>query len=322
MKYKIGSFNLKNLGLSALSDKSSRDLELLSHIIKEEGFDVVALQEILSEGKALGSDRYAEKSLLMHLGSDWDFRWASAESSLNDTRNEGYAFVWNTRRLRLATARMQDGSVRTYNPRICEVSNIKLSRKPYYARFTPANTLTRGPFVELRLLCIHAYYGSSNGKEDIMQRQKEMETIFKDIYPEISNRIYQDSMVQYTVVLGDYNLELKREDRINKRKILGIKPAVPFLITDEYDKDCINVRKANFSSNINKMSVPADRKSAFRILTTQDQLTTLKKIDIDNETDDNVALERGYVFCCRFLLQLSCLDLVREVFAVVDGLLL
>lgn len=52
MSYNIGSFNLHNLGLSALSNNNSRDLSKIATIIRDESFDVVALQEIRSDGKA------------------------------------------------------------------------------------------------------------------------------------------------------------------------------------------------------------------------------------------------------------------------------
>ena len=58
MGYKIGSFNLRNLGLTALGNENARDLKKIADIIRKENFDVVALQEILSEGKAFTSKGY------------------------------------------------------------------------------------------------------------------------------------------------------------------------------------------------------------------------------------------------------------------------
>ena len=40
MGYKIGSFNLKNIGLTALGNKNERDLKKIAEIIKREKFDV------------------------------------------------------------------------------------------------------------------------------------------------------------------------------------------------------------------------------------------------------------------------------------------
>ena len=270
MGYRIGSFNLKNLGLKSLSRGSSRDLQLIANIIKGEGFDVVALQEILSEGKALYSEAYAKKSLLMYLGPDWDFEWANAETTLSDVRNEGYAFVWNKKRLRLSTAKMQDGTIRTFYPRICRVGKENLKRRPFYARFTPEGTPTRGPRVELRLLCIHAYYGSKKAT-DILIRQQEIRTLLTEVYPQISERIYRDDMPHYTVLLGDYNLELSRPVRDAQRVSKG-----PFLITDKGD------------------IVSAPEWGNYMIITKQDQLTTLKRSEETDEVLEEGYYDRGY----------------------------
>ncbi len=98
MSYRIGSFNLKNIGKGAITQNTDRDMRTIAQIIKER-FDVVALQEVLCEGAAIYSKKNAERALIGYLGSDWDFRWAEAESSRYDPRYEGYAFVWNKRRL-------------------------------------------------------------------------------------------------------------------------------------------------------------------------------------------------------------------------------
>lgn len=182
MGYKIGSFNLKNIGLAALGSKSDRDLKKIAEIIRKEKFDVVALQEVLSEGKAFISPDFTKKSIMMELGPEWDFQWANAETALADTRNEGYAFVWNTRRLRMATSILQDNSERIFYPRICRIDKVDMQRRPYYARFTPSGTPEGGPWVEFRLLCIHTYFGKDT-KIDREIRQHELDVLMTDIYP-------------------------------------------------------------------------------------------------------------------------------------------
>ena len=77
MEYKIGSFNMRNLGKSALGDE--RDLRKIAEIIRKEGFDVVALQEVLSEGQAFYTSTHTKNSILMELGNDWDFMWANGQ---------------------------------------------------------------------------------------------------------------------------------------------------------------------------------------------------------------------------------------------------
>ena len=111
MGYKIGSFNLRNIGKTALGKSNPRNIETIAKIISEEHFDIVALQEILSEGAALssnpGSKESIKKDLLYELGSNWSFAWADSRRepgvsniygfSNNDQRGEGYAFIWNNK---------------------------------------------------------------------------------------------------------------------------------------------------------------------------------------------------------------------------------
>lgn len=254
--YKIGSFNLKNLGISSLGEHNERDLQKIAEIIKKENFDVVALQEILSGGKAFISTDYTKKSILMEMGPNWDFRWAEVETG-NDPRCEGYGFLWNKRRLRLSTAKLADGSVRTYYPRILRQGIIvreDMKRRPYYARFTPEG-MHGGCFMEIRLICVHTYYGKDT-LEDRRIRDKELDIIIKEIYPQISDRVYGNNMPAYTIILGDYNVELLRDWKE------GMKRQNPsYLKADAQD------------------IIEATAWGKKKIKTVQDQFTTLKKAD-------------------------------------------
>lgn len=81
MRYRIGSFNLKNFGAYAnfeTADAPRRDFEKIAQIIREESLDVVAFQEILSEGKDLR--RLLEQYINMPY-HPWDFCWASPRES-------------------------------------------------------------------------------------------------------------------------------------------------------------------------------------------------------------------------------------------------
>lgn len=259
--YKIGSFNMRNLGAVALGRSNERDLRKIAEIIREESFDIVALQEVLSEGKAFTSSGYAKKSLLMELGSGWDFCWAEAETG-NAPRHEGYGFLWNKRRLRLATAELPNGTIRTYKPRILEQVIIReeMKRRPFYARFTPEG-MPGGCFMEIRLLCIHTYYGQDT-LEDRLIRDRELDILLKEIYPQISDRIYGNNMPAYTILLGDYNVELRRAWKENM-----VRRSPAYLKSD--GKDIIE------TSDWRKM----------RIRTVQDEFTTLKKGDSQNEDE-------------------------------------
>lgn len=280
MGYRIGSFNMRNLGLSSMGQKNARDLRTIARIIREENFDVIALQEVLSQGKAFTAPGYAKQSILMELGPEWDFCWADAEAE-NDPRHEGFAFIWKKNRLRLCTTKVLTpyGEItRTFNPRICKVNHEDMLRQPYYGRFT-ASGIPGGTNVEFRLICIHTYYGKADNAADRAIRQHELDVLMKDIYPQINDRRYGDPMVSYTVLLGDYNAELWTKESRHWQEALrkergGKRPAII-----QADDDGI---------------VRSNRYGGREIKTVQDQLTTLKsKMNESGEEEFDTA---GYSY--------------------------
>lgn len=166
MGYRIGSFNLHNLGLTALSQgENGRDLETIARIIQKEHLHVVALQEILSGGKAftgIGDKKGIERSILEKLGKNWGFQWAdvSKDGMSADNRREGYAFLWDKRMLRLVEGTLPYAYHRK--------ETREMARLPYCARFRNLS----GPLIELRLICIHTHYGKDTA-EDRMRRKKK-----------------------------------------------------------------------------------------------------------------------------------------------------
>lgn len=258
MSYKIGSFNLRNLGLTAMGTDNARSLRTIARIINDEGFDIVALQEVLSEGKAFVSEEYAKKSILKELGSGWDFSWADAGSE-NDRRHEGFAFVWRTSKFDLSSTEVSTRygiAKRKFYPRMCKDTREYMIRRPYYGRFT-----TKGPNIEFRLICVHTYYGNTDNAEDRNIRQHELDVLLKDIYPQISDRRYGNPLVAYTILLGDYNAELwTAKSRVWQEPLKasrrGKRPAV--MKTDDNG------------------IVYSGRYNGRAIKTVQDQLTTLK----------------------------------------------
>ena len=155
--YKIASFNMKNFGAS-----SAKDFAKIAEIIEGEQFDIVAMQEILSDGK--GVQRLIEREL-----RGWDFKFASPKGSTDfeilkevvtkDKRSEGYVYLWNKQKFKLAEY-SKLGKERTFEPRIINsLSNDVsancsfLARVPYYIRLQPKY----GGFFELRLINIHIY---------------------------------------------------------------------------------------------------------------------------------------------------------------------
>jgi len=286
MGYRIGSFNLHNLGFSAIDKKENkRNLRKIAEMKKEEKFDVVALQEILSEGKAFVYEKETvKKNIIWELGGEreWGFEWADASSKTADTRGEGYAFLWNKRRLRLTTTVLDDGRIREFIPQMLKNVKCKTMRRyPYYARFTPQGTLG-GTNFEIRLICIHTHYGDDT-PNDRKTRQNELDIVIKEIYPQISDKIYKNDMPHYTIILGDYNVELRRirphryVQEALKGKTIRQEPAC--LIAD--DNDEIEVAKWG---------------KCQKVKTVQDRLTTLKK----TINPDNSIVFNGNGYSCNY----------------------
>lgn len=262
MSYVIGSFNLRDFGDGAIQ---SRDLVKIAEIIKNEKFDVVALQEIFNEGNAFINNNVIK----YELGDEWEFQWADAENE--KFHHEGYGYLWNKRRLGLA----KDNG-KPFQPRIWEKPSIKglIKRPPFFARFTPVESLLGGPYFELRLICIHTFFGS--GQEiDVLLRNFEIETVLTEIYTDIED-IQYNSMPSYTFVLGDYNVQLKRA-----WKESTIRDNAPYLEADANDVMLAEEYVAGELIRVKK------------IITVQDQLTTLKKPKKDGETG-SLTYQGGY----------------------------
>lgn len=251
MIFRFGSFNMMNMSRVAVT---KRDFARIAEIINKEQLDVVAFQEILSQGQALDY-------LLRYNLPGWDIRWAepreSSDLSKNkDKRGEGYAFVWNTRRLTLASSSTDNGE-RIYQPRIVNEAlrydASMFARTPMYARFVPVN----GGFFEFRLINVHLHFGN-NTKTEIEKRKEEFNFLIKRVYPTISmERRYGNNREAYTIIMGDYNLNLYKprgeaEKRINKNTY----------IPERYDSG----RQV--------------------IATVQDELTTLKSVELDEGFPD------------------------------------
>ena len=189
-----------NLGKSSLAMKgiTKRDFSKIAEIIRKEHFDIVAFQEILSEGQALD---YLVKYYL----PGWEIFWKAPKESSDplksgDLRGEGYAFLWNTKRLRLATSIVENGE-RVFEPRIVDeelhLDCSMLARCPLYARLIPVH----GGFFEFRLINIHMHFGN-NSKTEIERRKEEYNFLLEKIYPAISmERRYGNNREAYIDLL-------------------------------------------------------------------------------------------------------------------------
>lgn len=231
MEFKIGSFNMYKMNYH--SDKEiKKDLAKISDIIKGEDFDIVAMQEVFSEGIMLNKVDYgvspAAGGLMRYLGNaDWGYAWKSPVSKSANAA-EGYAFIWKKSKFRLATGMRKDeanidpskldlGARRRFNARIEKnyqpdnmLFNGKLIRDPFYARFESVNG-----WFEVRLINTHIIFKENSKDETIsesdVQKRKREFAILTDIYSRLADKQYRNGRPSYTFLLGDYNLNLKGE---------------------------------------------------------------------------------------------------------------
>ncbi len=251
MQYKIGSLNMKNWSFISKKDKTK-----IAEIIISEDLDVVALQEILSEGKDV--ENFVNYELY-----GWDYRWASPRESSDinkakelisgDRRGEGYAYLWKKDKFKLAEY-TELGKKRVFKPRIVNslgndvnVDCSFFARTPYYIRLQPLY----GGFFDLRLINIHIYYGA-NTSSAINKRKLEFDVLTQEIYPQICEIRYGDFRPAYTIAMGDYNLNILS----------------PFV------KTTVNREDAYLS----EVYIYQDGRRDVKVLTVQSQLTTLKDV--------------------------------------------
>lgn len=265
-QYKIASFNVRNLSFGAKQER----LDNLAKIIKDNNLDIIAMQEVLSEGKILtgsnqksvsGEVKAYEHSLKHRLGNDWGICWRDPASwaknyMYDDSRGEGYAFIWNTRKFELVKESEEEILPKIFrNYKLPENGMIRLIRDPCYGRF---QVIGRKP--EIRLISTHIVYGkpknwSGNADLDmgaVTMRKNEFKILAGQIYPRI-DADHKLNTVPYTIMLGDYNLNLSGSGAGS--------PVIPDIVCfDEKGK-----------------IVPFSMGAPLVINTVQEQLSTLKR---------------------------------------------
>lgn len=227
MSIRIASFNVKNLSLGP-----GRDLDRIASIINDNAIDIVAMQEVLSEGKVLtgiginsasGQARAYEYSLKRRLRGNWRICWCDPKTHAKnypylgeDSRGEGYAFLWNADKFDLPL----DEKGQEILPRIWRNYKatrnselVRLIRDPCVGRFKVKNLK-----VEIRLITTHIVFGKPTPDrfaKDIDYgatglRLNEFKTLAGDIYPRVSDYCKDiHCSAAYTIMLGDYNLNLQ-----------------------------------------------------------------------------------------------------------------
>lgn len=236
MGYIIGSFNLRKL-----SNTEKKDLNIIAQIIKGENMTIVALQEVFREEAVV--------MLVNALGRlEWDYAWEKPMHIDSSNATEGYAYVWQKRFLKRVETIDAKNNKRIFKPRINyqyrKFGYSELLRPPYYGRFTPSG-LIGGNEMELRLMNVHLRFTGNEEKFNILARKHEFQILTEALLPKIQNKVYGTQYNTYTLIMGDYNLNIPN----------GINSS-PFL------NDLVFVSDSNYKQ--------------IRVVTKVDQKTTLK----------------------------------------------
>ena len=253
-QYIIGSFHVTDLSRSTSTRYRAGQI---ADMILHEGMDLVAMQGV--------RDSDALTPILTSLGKSWNKAWLLSRPKRwikdvdHDPKGEGYAFLWDTRRFRLLQTNLLNGEKQEARPEIYSRYNPgktrglrELPRDPVFARFT-ASGLGGGVF-ELRLICTRILYNGIDEDSDRRYwslRQNEFDVLTRTLLPQVEDTIYGAQMPAYTLLLGDYNMSLKRT--WTKK---------PYIDTPD----------------------EGFREGDKQIITVQDQLTTLKKPKKAGET--------------------------------------
>ncbi len=214
MGYRIASFNMYKFSFQS-DNEIRKDIMKIAGIIRQEAFDIVAMQEVMNPN-AMQLLQTALNPMV------WGYTWkqpiAHGVRNILERENyssEGYAFLWNKKRIKLVETDTPKG-VRVFDPVIysdylsdSRSGQIMLERDPYYGRFTPAG-LPGGAYFEFRIINTHIRFSKYSGQNigATFIRKNEFEVLSKCIFPKISDKRYGNNMPAYTILLGDYNLNL------------------------------------------------------------------------------------------------------------------
>lgn len=296
---KIGSFNVDNLSRNAKNEKTR--LDNIASIIKENDLDIVTMQEVLGEGDILegsnidnvsGQALAMDYSLKMRLGSRWETDWKAPkirekeyQTKESDRRGEGYAYLWNTDRIEIPLNDKGEEQLPKIweNYRInIESGMIHLKRDPCYGRFVVKNTN-----IEIRLISTHIIWKDSTKYAEHL-RKNEFKILAGQIYPRV-NEYYKDIKYRtaYTILLGDYNLNLDSSDVESSARVKDIicfdergketEEGSEFckIYTLQHERSTINGDNTGLASNYDHFSYNDDVKR----IVSGDGARTIKAVD-------------------------------------------
>lgn len=241
MKIRIASFNIEKFSRQSVyyaeDSESRKDIEMIAKIIRENNFDIIALQEVFHPEALKCLLRVLSNEIpidvpVSRMGSytaqiagfksdKWEARWAKPRTKYSDMAAEGYAFIWNTKRIELS----KNMKGKAFEPRIADYGHAsELVRPPLIARFNPLRS-----YYEIRLINTHIVFSikdedklRSNQDGELISsstklRNLELQILLKGIYKRFSEMVvdyrgidkYARNLVPYTFLLGDYNLNLQ-----------------------------------------------------------------------------------------------------------------
>lgn len=221
-EYILGSFNMFKFTRQS-GPEVKKSYNRIAAIIRDAKFDIVSMQEVFSEAAV------RELVFVLNNGAQgpWQCSWDEPKKTTNKQAREGYAFVWNTRRLDKVATRLENGSIRIFEPQIINqykkeiirTGKKGLLRNPFYGRFAPRNAQGESHQFELRIINAHIMYSKSvDDREiydlaDVEMRKNEYTLLSQVILSKIDLKRYglddvKTHLNAYTILMGDYNLNI------------------------------------------------------------------------------------------------------------------
>lgn len=197
MALTIASFNLYTFS-SSENRAFPKDYGEVADMILRTHADVIALQEVIDE-RAL-NEVLSQLNGRSRARCEWRTYFDKKQTWRNN--REGYAFIWDEKRLTLA----RDDEGQEVQPELM-TRYTSLKRPPLVGRFVPVNSWELD--IELCIVNTHIIFNPDKYQSQhpeffgaAAMRLYEYSKIVKQLYPAVGNRPRT-----YAVVAGDYNLK-------------------------------------------------------------------------------------------------------------------
>lgn len=313
MKIRIASFNIEKFSRQSVyyaeDSESRKDIEMIAKIIRENNFDIIALQEVFHPEALKCLLRVLSNQIPIDVpvsrmglytaqiagfkSDKWEARWAKPRTKYSDMAAEGYAFIWNTKRIELS----KNMKGKAFEPRIADYGHAsELVRPPLIARFNPLRS-----YYEIRLINTHIVFSikdedklRSNQDGELINsstklRNLELQILLKGIYKRFSEMVvdyrgidkYARNLVPYTFLLGDYNLNLQDMNHVARpSECLDFDNSIGY----------INGRKKMWIETVNSKKTTLRKNSLSTDNTSNSDITTVKTdVSRSYEAEDYLA---------------------------------